>query len=212
MYYNQYQKNIYSQGGEDGVIEQILKELGIESGYCCEFGAWDGKNLSNTYRLIESGKFKGLMIEGDPDRYRELLQTKNSLPTDHLYTEYTMIPDGATVDRYLAFYHFPEDIDVLSIDIDGNDYQIWKEMIGTNAKIVIIEVNSGFPPDELYSSIFQGTSFTSMLELGNSKGYDCVWHSGNMIFVRRDLVGKLSIPKELLNSPLLFDKFWLKKD
>jgi len=41
-FYNVYQKNIHSQNGEDGIVEELLKRLNIESGYVCEFGAWDG--------------------------------------------------------------------------------------------------------------------------------------------------------------------------
>lgn len=66
-----YRKNYYSQNGEDGVIEEILKRMGIKQGWFVEFGAWDGKYLSNTYALVEKG-WKGVEIEGDKTKFEKL--------------------------------------------------------------------------------------------------------------------------------------------
>ena len=63
-FYAQYAKDIHSQNGEDGIIEELLKRLEIKDGWVCEFGAWDGVYLSNTFALVEKG-FKGVYIEGD---------------------------------------------------------------------------------------------------------------------------------------------------
>ena len=68
IFYNKYAKNIYSQNGEDGIIEELLKRLDIKNGWVCEFGAWDGINLSNTFRLVENG-FNAVFIEGDQNKY-----------------------------------------------------------------------------------------------------------------------------------------------
>lgn len=75
-FYNTYSKNIYSQNGEDGIIEEILKRLNINNGWVCEFGAWDGIYLSNTFNLVKKG-FNAVFIEGDVDRYKDLLTTAN---------------------------------------------------------------------------------------------------------------------------------------
>ncbi len=74
-FYNQYQSNVYSQNGEDGVIEELLKCLEIDNGWVCEFGAQDGKHLSNTFRLIETKRFNGVFIEGDSEKFKDLLKT-----------------------------------------------------------------------------------------------------------------------------------------
>jgi len=52
LFYKTYAKNVHSQNGEDGIIEEILKRLDIKNGYVCEFGAWDGIHLSNTFNLV----------------------------------------------------------------------------------------------------------------------------------------------------------------
>lgn len=70
-----YRKNIYSQNGEDGILTEIIRRLKINNaGWVCEFGAWDGKHLSNTFALVEKG-WEAVYIEGDPGKYTDLLDT-----------------------------------------------------------------------------------------------------------------------------------------
>ena len=55
MMFNDFKKNIYSQNGEDGILEEVLKKLDLKkNGWCCEFGAWDGKHGSNTFNLVKN--------------------------------------------------------------------------------------------------------------------------------------------------------------
>ena len=61
---NRFCYNVYSQNGEDGVINALLAIFRIRHGWVCEFGAWDGRYLSNTFNLVENG-FSGVFIEGD---------------------------------------------------------------------------------------------------------------------------------------------------
>jgi hypothetical protein len=58
--------NVFSQFGEDGIIEYLFDKINVNDGEtCCEFGAWDGKHLSNTFRLVKERNFRALYIEGD---------------------------------------------------------------------------------------------------------------------------------------------------
>ena len=73
--FNKFGDNVHSQNGEDGVIKEILKRLGLnksENYWCVEFGAWDGIHLSNTFSLVEKS-WNAVYIEGDKVRYQELL-------------------------------------------------------------------------------------------------------------------------------------------
>ena len=64
---------IFSQNGEDGILNEITKRLNIsENGWCCEFGAWDGIRNANTRTLFLNG-WRGLYIESDETRYKELI-------------------------------------------------------------------------------------------------------------------------------------------
>ncbi|HDQ04634.1 MAG TPA: hypothetical protein ENN23_08770 [Deltaproteobacteria bacterium] len=105
-----------------------------------------------------------------------------------------------------------KDFDLLSIDIDSFDWHVWYSLINYQPKVVIIEINSSIPP-----GIFQthrdrdimGSSFTATLELGKSKGYTLVCHTGNMFFVRDDYVAAIGLSKVERDFPeVLFDYTW----
>ncbi len=73
-----FRANTYSQNGEDGVIKEILRRIGLDNDgnrWCVEFGAWDGKHLSNTFLLVESHKWNAIYIEGDAEKFRALQET-----------------------------------------------------------------------------------------------------------------------------------------
>jgi hypothetical protein len=87
---NKYKKNIHSQNGEDGIIQEILIRLNIKNdlnSWCCEFGACDGIRLSNTFFLVKKG-WKAVYIESDRNYYYKLLNTaseyKNIYPINSL--------------------------------------------------------------------------------------------------------------------------------
>ena len=66
MMFNDLKKNIYSQNGEDGILEEVLKKLDlVKNGWCCEFGAWDGKYGSNTFNLVKNFSYRAIYIESD---------------------------------------------------------------------------------------------------------------------------------------------------
>lgn len=209
---NKYKENIYSQNGEDGIIKEINKRLGITKGWFVEFGAWDGKHLSNCYNLAKQG-WNGVYIESDKRRFKDLENTSKELNKNK---ERIIIPINSTVtstgesslDNILSKATIPKDFDLLSIDIDSYDYWIWREFIRYKPKVVIVEINSYFGSKKEHININgvsylkpEGTSFLSMLLLGIEKGYKLVCHTGNMIFVRKDLVNKLKIPSEELFYP-----------
>ncbi len=190
---NKYCKNVYSQNGEDGVIEALLKFLDIKIGWVCEFGAWDGRYLSNTFNLIQNG-FSGVFIEGDPVKYEELVKTSFSFKRIVPVQAFVSETGSNCLDEILSNTTIPIDFDVLSIDIDSSDYQVWRGLSRFFPKIVVIEINSSFRPWERYiygDGAKSGSSFRSMLDLGRSKGYTFLCHTGNMIFVRNDLVAKV---------------------
>lgn len=80
MRLSDYSKKIYSQNGEDGIIDQILKMIpeNKKTNWCVEFGAWDGKHLSNTYNLIHNKNYSAVLIEGDQKKHKELVKNFES--------------------------------------------------------------------------------------------------------------------------------------
>ncbi len=205
-----YRYNRYSQNGEDGIIEEICRRLNLGKGWFVEFGAWDGKHLSNTYNLLAHSDWCGVHIEGNPTKYQDLLLTQKNFPK-RLHTLCAMVGfEGENrLDRLLTQTPIPREFDLLSIDIDSVDWQVWEALIEYRPKIVVVESNNELPP-----GIFQihnppryiGASFSSMLELGKKKGYQLVAHTGNCIFVQNELVTMLGLDSSVLAKPeLLFD-------
>jgi hypothetical protein len=186
--------NVHSQAGEDGIIAKILEIIGANTKWCVEFGAWDGKYLSNTYNLIANSGFSAVMIEGSAKRCRDLVATFKDNPRViplHAFVGFTAA-DG--LDTILAKTPIPLDFDLLSIDIDGNDYHVWKAVTRYRPKVVVIEYNPTVPtavefiqPADM--TINQGTSLSATAQLGKEKGYELVSVTEhNCLFVRAELL------------------------
>ncbi len=209
-FYNKYKKNVYSQNGEDGVIDELLKRLEITNGWVCEFGAWDGIHLSNTFNLVKQN-FNAVFIEGDKNKYNDLLKTVDEYPNIIPINSFVDYKDNEnSLDNLLKTTDIPLDFDILSIDIDSYDYQVWKSLTVYKPKIVIIEINSSVKVNNSKHihtpGIYQGTGFKPTYELGLEKGYKFVLHTGNMIFIRSDLYDKLNMSYD---NPLEnFVPFW----
>jgi hypothetical protein len=167
-----YRRDIYSQHGENGVIDRLLERLKIKKGWCCELGAWDGKKWSNTYHLIERG-WSGVYIENDPKKFPGLIDTWREHPRN-LYIYYDTVKDQ--LDHILARTPIPQDFDVASIDTDTYDYEIWENLKTYRPKIVIME---------------DGDQFCERIELGKQKGYEVVLYTMNLIFVADEYTSEI---------------------
>lgn len=209
--FHRYLSNVYSQNGEDGVIKEIFNRLGWESlsFWAVEFGAWDGRHLSNTFSLVENSGFSAIYIEGNPKKYSELLKTSSLFPGIRPL-QAMVIADKLnenSLDKLLSRTEVPEDFDILSIDIDSFDLDIWESVEIYKPKVVVIEINSGIMPGILsrHNQLHDGNSFSSTLLVAEKKGYYLVCHTGNCIFVRSELVAALNIETRYLEYPeLLF--------
>jgi hypothetical protein len=198
-----YRHNVYSQNGEDGILRELLLRFPKRTGWVCEFGAWDGKKYSNTFRLVSTQGCSAVYIESDPESFDKLLTTVSEHPTIHPILRMVEPTGENTLDAILAETAIPVDFDVLSIDIDSCDYQVWDSVKNYSPRIVIVEINSSIPPTRFNSVHGEGspcgTGFLPMTMLGISKGYTLVCHTGNLIFVRNDyapLYSDLIIPPE----------------
>jgi hypothetical protein len=105
----------------------------------------------------------------------------------------------------------PSDLDFLSIDIDSFDLAVWRAT-SYRPKVVLIEINSGIPLGTEYEHVQgsqEGNSWTSMVKLGWQKGYAPVCHTGNVFFVRDDLVNRLGLPLSEIGDPdSIFNPMW----
>jgi len=194
-------KNVYSQFGEDGILAAVFGKIGEGSRTCVEFGAWDGRYLSNTGHLVEQG-WRGVFIEGHPERFRDLEKSYAGNPrvtTLNRYVEADPNSESALT-NLLNAAAVPTDFDLLSIDIDGNDYHIWKTLAPEfMPRVVVIEFNPSIPNDIIFiqdsvPSLHQGSSLAALVELGREKGYELVATTDcNAFFVRSSLFAQFDI-------------------
>jgi hypothetical protein len=214
-----HERSVFSQSGEDGVLEKIFEVIEPTNRYAVEFGAGDGvKNSNVRYLVVEKG-WRGLLIEGDGERAEVLAEN---------YAEY---PEVRTLEAWvfpgnieLLFEEngVPLDLDLLVIDIDSNDYYVWRAIRDYRPKVVVIEVNPLFPPPERMVIEFHpmnywdrtdyfGASLQSLYELGRKKGYELVYHNrfgNNAFFVDRPYFERFGIddnsPEKLFREPSPF--------
>jgi hypothetical protein len=198
---NNFKKNIYSQSGEDGIIEKILTDKTFELNFqFVEFGAHDGKTNSNCYNLLQNKDYKGLFIEPNKKRYQKLVEnTKNY---DSININSMVTQDGElSLDSILSENNFENNFDLLSIDIDGFDYQMFESMNLFNPKIIIIEYNQSIPNHVSYVQPYNtksrhGSSPKSLIELGQKKGYEPVAITDtNLFFLDKEIFDFSNIKK-----------------
>lgn len=192
-------KNVYSQYGEDGIIAAIFDEFEKQKlkldRWCVEFGAWDGKHLSNTRNLIDNG-YSAILIEGDRKRFLQL--EKDSMGTKVTpINAFVGCPDS--LDLILSGTDTPINYDFCSIDIDGNDYHVWQAVEVYRPKVVCIEFNPTIATECIFvqdknPKLFQGASLLAFVQLAKDKGYELVCTTEtNAIFVTKELFGFLCI-------------------
>lgn len=190
----QFHRSVFTQNGEDGIIEEIFRRIGTTNQYFVEFGAHGIKNNS-TYLLQKD--WKGLWIVGSVLGQKAIGSIfKRQIAKGHL----TTLKAWITRDNIQLLFqqaNVPVDFDFLSIDIDGNDYWVWDKIVDYKPRVVCIEYNATYPPNHAWvmnynaDHIWNGTSYfgASLLaleKLGKSKGYvlvGCDFAGCNAFFI-----------------------------
>ena len=196
---------IYSQGGEDGVINYIFSKIGTKNKKFIEFGVEDGKEC-NTANLSMNFDWNGLLIEGDRQDASDARKFYKDKPVKVVNSFVTK----ENINKLFSENEITGEIDLLSIDIDGNDYWVWDAINVVNPRVVIIEYNSSFGDDKSISikydpsferfkvhddGLYYGASLSALTHLAKKKGYilvGCGSGGINAFFVRSDVAkGKL---------------------
>lgn len=192
--YLNYAANIYSQFGDDGIINQLLKELNINTGVVVEFGAWDGLYCSNSYNLWRNKGFNAVLIEANPQKANELIQLTSKV--SNVESGYGVVSSNPNapdcLDAILDRSKFDIDnnnLALISIDVDGPDYAIFNSITKYRPAIFMVETAGGWPWDTEYIGV--GASLKSLTNLALTKEYMLVCCNGNAYFIRNDKVGLL---------------------
>lgn len=134
--------DMYSQFGEDGVVEHIFGLIGDGQRVCVEFGAGDGYSCSNTAALWSERGWRAVLIEADPDRYRQLRENVTDRATA---IRRFVAPTGHSSIDVLLGVQGVDHVDYMSVDVDGADYHILEAMT-VRPRVVSVEFNPTIPP------------------------------------------------------------------
>ena len=191
---------VYSQNDEDGIIAEIFRRIGTTNRVFIEFGVEAGLE-NNTLRLLLEG-WRGLWIEGSKTFVKQIrCKFANVVQDGRLRVVHSLV-DRDNIDDLIAPFHSGE-IDLLSIDIDGNDIYVFQSLKVIQPRVVVIEYNGKFPPSLSIAQAYNpghhwrwtdyfGASLAAITHVAQHKGYSlvgCNVTGSNAFFVRDDLVG-----------------------
>jgi hypothetical protein len=196
-----WERPVFSQFGEDGVIAELVRRIGAGSGTFVEFGVESGLEANSVFLANVLG-WKGLMLEADTEGARALGWRYSA--NDRVRTaQATVLPENA--EEIFASHDVPEEPDLLSIDVDGLDWWIWRSIRSYRPRIVVIEYNGHLLPEQSLTvpethrapwdgTVYYGASLAACERLALSKGYRLVHtelNGNNAFFVRDDLCGAM---------------------
>jgi hypothetical protein len=199
---------VFSQWGEDGIIQNLISRVKIKRPVFVEFGV-ENYTESNTRFLLINNCWSGLVIDGSDENIsyirKDPIYWASNLKAVHSFITKDNIND------LLVSNGISDDIGLLSIDIDGNDYWVWEAIHVISPRIIICEYNSHFGPvaevatpyEEYFvrdlahfSKIYYGASIAALNSLANSRGYSLVASNtagNNIFFVRNDLLNDIKV-------------------
>lgn len=197
---------VFSQWGDDGIIQFLINKLGITEKKFIEFGI-ENYRESNTRFLLMNNNWDGLVFDGSQKNI-QIVQRDNIYWRYNLKAECAFIT-AENINSLLEKNNFDGRVGLLHIDIDGNDYWVWKAINNSDADIVIMEYNALFGDeraisipynpnfsvsDAHYSRVYFGASLAALHQLAGEKGYyfiGCNSAGNNAYFLHSRHSGKL---------------------
>lgn len=161
----------HAQFNEDAILNGLYHKIGTTNKLCVDIGANDGKFCSNTRFFMENG-WEGIFVEPDEKTFEKLAT---------LYPPEWCLKEKATsentIDGILTKVYFPLSFDLMSLDIDGQEYYVWRDMVKYKPRVVVVEwspyVQCDFIPerDSNGKDGFNQAGIHPMLKLAIEKGY-----------------------------------------
>jgi hypothetical protein len=202
--------SVYSQWGEDGILDYLCRALGIERPHYLDFGAGD-VCLSNGRWLLQSRGGSGVFVDARDDLSRTLSESDLSLYTDSTAIQSFLDYKNSPSVLEEATKRLGGVIDIFSLDLDGQDYWVLNSLLKLNSKVIVLEYQAYLGPSLAitvprskvfdrtsahFSWIYYGASLGAFTHLLSDRGYVLIGSNRqrtNAFFVRKDLVS---------NSPL----------
>ncbi len=203
----------YSQNSEDGILLYIFSLIGVASKRCVEICAGNGIECNSANLIINHG-WSGLMFDGNGSNIREARAFYRTCRDTFVWPP-QLVHGWVTaenINSLISEHGFAGEIDLLSLDVDGVDYWIWKSLEVVNARVVVLEYNHLWGPTASvtvpyrpdfkaefgpYGADYSGASLRAFVKLGKQKGYRLVGtqHYGTNGFFVRDGIGEDLLPE-----------------
>jgi hypothetical protein len=198
---------VFSQFGEDGIIQYLIGRVPIEHDTFIEFGVEDYRE-SNTRFLLSNDNWRGLILDGG-DSHVKFVRS-HDIGWRHTIDARTVFLTTDNINETFASAGFTGDIGLLSVDIDGNDFWVLEAIEAVSPRILIVEYNSTFGPNAAvsvpydpafqrtrahHSNLYWGASLAALCQAADRKGLAFVGSNtagNNAFFVRRDVLGDLA--------------------
>ncbi len=197
---------VFSQWGDDGIIQYLIHRISISKEYFVEFGV-ENYTEANTRFLLMNNNWSGLVMDGSASHVDHI--KKDSIYWKHDLRARQAFVTAENINTLLDEQEVPDRVGIFHIDIDGNDYWIWKNLQRVKADIVIVEYNSLFGPSRSitipyqadfvrtkahFSNLYYGCSVAALCDLAKEKGYSfvgCNSAGNNAYFVLNEKLGDL---------------------
>ena len=193
-----YAYKVFSENGEDGTLQEIFRQVGTTNRRFVEFGV-SGGNQNNTHYLLYLG-WTGLWIEANEDCIKAIRRIfRAAIDSSALIVRHAFVT-AENINNVTAEAGFNGEIDLLSIDIDTNDWHVCKATESIVPRVIVVEYNGSFPPPVEWIMPYNhptpggmcfGASLAAMNGMLSAKGYKLVGTDicgVNAFFVRQDLV------------------------
>lgn len=219
----------HSQNGEDGILLFLMSVIGTSSRRVVEICAGDGIECNAANLIINHG-WQGLLFDGDADQvargqefYRTAPNTRMS-PPSFINAWIT----AETIDALVIKHGFSGEVDLLSLDLDGNDYWILKALTSVQRNVIVLEFNAGCGPVRSVSMSYRedyrlnlqqmpyrcGASLAAFTKLTKARGYRLVGVQSlgfNAFFVKNGLADVLlpeRTPEEIYRTSPRLVRHW----
>lgn len=200
---------VFSQWGEDGIIQKLIRHLEIPNPSFVEFGVEDFCE-SNCRFLLMHDNWRGLVIDGSAEHIASI--RNSSMAWRHHLDAVCAFIDVDNISDLIAQSQFGDDIGLLSVDIDGVDYWVLDAIRACSPRILIVEYNSVFGADRAItvpydarfrrtekhsSNLYYGASLAAFHHLATQRGYALIGTNSvgsNAFFVRLDQMPNCPFP------------------